>query len=82
MEALTKMTIKKTIYSTEVEADMQKITQHIADYMWKKTDPCGWATEQMFKKLKQPTPLYDDEPYDVEAWDQDVWVPKGTRYIP
>lgn len=72
---------KYTIYSTEVESDMQKIAHTIEQYMLRKTDPCAWAMEQMFNKLKNPNPGFDSAGYDTEAWDNDVWVPEGTKYI-
>ena len=51
--------------------------------MLQQTDPCAWATEQMFRKLKNPNPGFDSDSYDVEAWDtEDRWIPKGTKYIP
>ena len=76
------MTIKKTIYSTELESDMKKIADAVEDYMLQATDPCAWATQQMFDKLKNPNPGIDEAGYDTVAWDNDVWVPKGTKYIP
>ena len=80
METLTKMS--KPYFITNDPADVDRVRAYIKDYVLKHTDPCAWATQQMFNKLKNPNPGIDSDSYDTVAWDNDEWVPKGTAIKP
>lgn len=74
--------MSKPYFITNDPQDVERVRAYIKDYVFKHTDPCGWATEQMFRKLRNPDPGLDSAGFDELAWDNDVWVPTGTKYIP
>ena len=76
------MTIKRTIHSTELEKDIENIKAAIDEQLEEALDPDAYATRKMFDKIKNPDPGFDSAGFDELAWDNDIWVPNGTKYIP
>ena len=74
--------MSKPYFISNDPSDVDAIRAYIKDFLLQHTDPDAWATQQMFDKLRKPIMGMDDAGYDELAWDNDVWVPKGTKYIP
>lgn len=72
---------RKPYFISNDEADYEALKNAIDEILEEALDPEAYAVRQMFNKIKEPEPKFDDDAYDVEAWEKrDTWIPRGTKF--